>query len=118
MAIVRFTRSEISDEPKNVDWERLAATTEEEIEAQAREDGSADFDLTAVHADVPYVDPRALRERLSLSLEAFACRYRLAQRTIGQWEQGDVRLSEEARVLLYAIDRDPDAIARALRRDD
>jgi len=117
MATVRVNRSEIPNEPKNVDWDRLRATTEDEIEAQAREDCTADLDLTAIHSEAPDVDLRALRARLGLSVEAFASRYLLSARTIEQWEQGRRRPSEAARVLLYAIKSDPVAVARALHAD-
>lgn len=86
MATIRLKRSELSDESKNVDWDRLRATTEDEIEVQAVEDGTADLDLTAIHAEAPSVDLRALRARLELSVEAFARRYLLSARTVACYE--------------------------------
>lgn len=68
MASIRFERCESFDQSENVDWDRLHATSDEEIEAQAREDGTADLDLTAVRSAAPEVDLPALHARLGLSV--------------------------------------------------
>jgi putative transcriptional regulator len=65
----------------------------------------------------PVTDVRAVRERLALSQEEFAARYMLSTRTVQEWEQRRREPSEAARVLLYAITKDPDAIAHVLHPD-
>jgi putative transcriptional regulator len=59
-------------------------------------------------------DVRALRERLGLSQEAFAERFHLSLRTIQDWEQRRRVPEGPARVLLQVIERDPQAVERAL----
>lgn len=56
----------------------------------------------------------ALRKRLRLSRRGFADRFGLDVRAIQEWEQGRRVPDRAARVLLTVIDRDPDAVARAL----
>ena len=87
---------------------------EEPIAAWKREVGIDDSQLGPPRY-VPNIDVRAIRDGLGLSQEEFATRYRLALRTIQEWEQGRKLPSEAARVLLFAIAREPKALARALR---
>ena len=54
------------------------------------------------------VDVRAIREKLSLSQSEFAGRFGFTASAVRQWEQGP------ARVLLTIIDREPNAVRRAL----
>ena len=49
----------------------------------------------------------ALRKRMKLSRQKFADRFDLDLRAVQDWEQG-------RRVLLTVIDRDPEAVVRAL----
>ncbi|MBV9523737.1 MAG: helix-turn-helix domain-containing protein [Alphaproteobacteria bacterium] len=65
---------------------------------------------------VPVVVPdvRALRKRLGLSQAAFAARFGLSLTNIRNWEQGIRRPEGAARVLLTVIERDPEAVERAL----
>ena len=56
----------------------------------------------------------SLRKRLGLSRRKFAERFDLDARTVQDWEQGRRAPDRAACVLLTVIDRDPDAVARAL----
>ena len=56
----------------------------------------------------------ALRKRLKLSRRRFAERFGLDARAIQDWEQGRRTPDRAARVLLTVIDKDPDAVERAL----
>lgn len=47
---------------------------------------------------------------------AFAARFAIELRTVQNWEQGQRRPEGPARVLLQVIDREPEAVMRALRR--
>jgi putative transcriptional regulator len=57
---------------------------------------------------------RALRKKLKLTQEEFATRFHLPLGTVRDWEQGAHRPDKAAQVLLTVIERDPDAVARAL----
>jgi len=109
---VRKNKSQIGK--GRADHGKLRGASEEQIAAWKREDGIDDAQLGSARY-VPNVDARTVRELLGLSQEEFAARYRLSLRTIQEWEQGRKQPSEAARVLLFAIAREPKALARALR---
>ena len=99
------------------DWKRLAAMTEEEIEANAL----ADEDNPPMTAEElarmqPVLSPRAVRRRLHLTQEEFSRRFHLPLGTIRDWEQGRKTPDSAARILLQVIDRDPEAVIQALER--
>ena len=56
----------------------------------------------------------ALRRRMKLSRQKFADRFGLDVRALQDWEQGRRVPDRAARVLLTVIDRDPEAVMRAL----
>ncbi|MDE0131255.1 MAG: transcriptional regulator [Candidatus Tectomicrobia bacterium] len=56
----------------------------------------------------------ALRKRMKLSRIRFADRFGLDARAVQDWEQGRRVPDRAARVLLTVIDRDPEAVMRAL----
>ncbi len=58
----------------------------------------------------------ALRKRMKLSRQKFADRFGLDARAVQDWEQGRRVPDRAARVLLTVIDRDPEAVMRALER--
>ncbi len=60
------------------------------------------------------IDVKALRERLGMSQGEFALRYGFSIGTLRQWEQGRRYPDGSARVLLTVIDRDPEAVEKAL----
>ena len=59
----------------------------------------------------------ALRKRLRLSRQKFAERFGLDVRALQEWEQGRRVPDRAARVLLTVIDRNPEAVVRALSED-
>lgn len=101
--------------PGYIDVERVRSATEEQIQAWKEEDGYGDFEFTSEARFVPSADVRAVRERLGLTQEQFAAKFRLSLRNIQEWEQKRKEPSEAARLLIYAISRDPKALERALR---
>jgi putative transcriptional regulator len=115
MGTVRRSITEIRKGRGRVQAERLAAFTDADIDRFAREDDSDTRGLEAPQYVPPRTDVRALRERLGLSQEAFARRYMLSPRTVQDWEQHRREPSDAARVLLFAISRDPKAVEKALR---
>lgn len=60
------------------------------------------------------VDVRAIRQRLGLSREQFAQRFRFPARTVQEWEQGRRRPDQSARAYLTVIERNPKAVEEAL----
>ena len=56
----------------------------------------------------------ALRKRLRLSRQKFADRFGLDVRALQEWEQGRRVPDRAACVLLTVIDREPEAVVRAL----
>lgn len=61
------------------------------------------------------VDVAAIRKGLKLSQASFAKRYGLLPATIRDWEQDRRKPDRAATVLLRVIEREPEAVARALR---
>ena len=60
------------------------------------------------------INIRALRRRSGLSQAEFAGRYALNPRTVQEWEQGRSEPDLAVRAYLTVIERDPDAVQRAL----
>ena len=64
--------------------------------------------------EVPPVNVRAVRTKLGLSQPKFARMFRVSVATVRNWEQGRRRPEGPARVLLTVIEREPEAVRRAL----
>ncbi|MEM7352962.1 MAG: type II toxin-antitoxin system MqsA family antitoxin [Acidobacteriota bacterium] len=60
------------------------------------------------------VDVGTIRRRLNLSQRRFAERFGFTLSAVREWEQGRRRPDRSARVLLKVIDRDHEAVERAL----
>jgi len=97
------------------DWERLAAMTEEEIEANALADPDSapetDEEIAAAWGGNYIKDMRA---RLDLTQAEFAERFRIPLGTLRDWERGASVPDASARTLLRVIAREPEAVLRAL----
>ncbi len=61
------------------------------------------------------VDVRAIRARLGLSQSAFAARFGFSTGAVRDWEQQRRQPEASARVLLTVIDKEPEAVSRALK---
>jgi len=85
-------------------------------EALAIARGEADPNTYRVHVPTR-VNVHAIRQKQGLSQSAFAARYGIAIGSLRDWEQGRSQPDGAARVLLTIIDREPEAVSRALRRD-
>ena len=70
---------------------------------------------TAHAVKVADVNITQLREKLGLSQDRFAALFGLSPRTVRNWEQGIRHPEGPARILLQVIDREPEAVMRALR---
>jgi putative transcriptional regulator len=82
-------------------------------EALAYAKGEADTEDFRVHVPA-VVDVRAIREKLGLSQFAFAARYGFSVGRVRDWEQGRSAMDTPSRILLTVIDKEPEAIERAL----
>ncbi len=60
---------------------------------------------------------KAIRKRLAKSPQAFEKRFGVPARTLEGWEQGR-GIDATSRILLTVIDREPDAVERALAQTD
>ena len=65
----------------------------------------------------PPVDVRHVRRKLGMSQGDFAARFGISPATLRNWEQGRRQPEGPARVLLAIIDREPQAVQRALSSD-
>ena len=102
---------------RSIDWKRIRAMTEEEIERNALDDPDSivPFDEAGEPQLVlPMPDVAALRHRLKLSQAEFARQFMLNLRTLQDWEQGRREPEDIARTYLRVIERNPDAVRAAL----
>jgi putative transcriptional regulator len=100
------------------DWARVDAMTDEDIERAVAEDPDAAPLLTdeqLARAEVVWpADIAAIRHRLGLSQTEFARWFGISPGTLRNWEQGRRVPEGPARVLLKVIEREPEAVRRAL----
>jgi putative transcriptional regulator len=76
--------------------------------------GKADPATYRVHVPAR-VDVAAIRKRTKLSQNAFAAKFGIAPATLKDWEQHRRQPEGAARTLLLVIDREPEAVTRALK---
>ncbi len=94
---------------RETDWAAFDATTDEDIARQIEEDPDVAPDMA-----LPF-DVAAVRRRTGLSQAAFAETFGLPLRTLQEWERGAKMPSGPAKTLLLVIDKEPDAVKRALK---
>lgn len=75
--------------------------------------GEADPASYRLHVP-PSIDVKGIRRRAGLTQRAFAERYGFALGTLRDWEQERTNPDAVARSLLLIIDREPEAVQRAL----
>ena len=90
---------------------RLIASAKQ---ARAIAQGKADPATYRVHVPAR-VDVASIRRRAGLSQNAFAAKFGIAPATLKDWEQHRREPEGPARALLLIIDREPEAVMRALR---
>ena len=101
------------------DGRRLAAMTEDDIEANAQSDPDNPLLTEEVLARMRRVpDVKAIRERLRLSQEQFASRFGFPLGTVRDWERGAGNPTGPARTLLRVLDCHPEAVIDALEGTD
>ena len=99
----------------------MAATGEADIARHAAEDGNeaaaADFETARRRGRLRAVTPldvASIRAKTGLSQDRFASAFQISPHTLRNWEQRRRHPDGPARALLLAIDRDPEALMRAL----
>src|SRR3954451_8246978 len=102
------------------DWAALDALTDEEIDAQiaADPDAAPELDWSLDDPRVVIMEPtdvKAIRAKFGLSQEEFAKAFALNLAALRDWEQQRRMPRGPARTLLQIIDREPEAVRRALR---
>lgn len=60
------------------------------------------------------VDVKAIRRRYRMTQEQFARKFGFSKGRIRDWEQGRTSIDAPSRVLLTIIDKEPEAVERAL----
>ena len=106
-----------STQPRDdrTDRARLSAMTEGEIEAKAWSDADNPPLTEDEQARMrPGWTPKVIRERLDLTQEEFAARFDIPLGTLRDWEQARREPDAAALAYLRVIEREPEAVARAL----
>ena len=83
-------------------------------QAVAFAEGTADPKAFRVHVPA-MIDVKAIRAKLGLTQEQFAARFGFSINTLRHWEQGLRQPEGPARAYLLVIDREPEAVEKALR---
>jgi len=92
-------------------YEKIAAGLEDAI---AFAEGAAD--PAAYRVTIPaFVDVRSIRARRGMTQEAFAAAYGFTLGRLRDWEQNRSSPDGPSRILLTIIDREPEAVERALK---
>ena len=99
------------------DWKRVDALSESEVHARALDDSDnpplTERELRQL-GRVP--DVRAIRQKLNLTQQDFAETFHLSLATVRDWEQARTQPDQAARTLLRVIEKDPEAVQRALQK--
>src|SRR5208337_926462 len=99
------------------DWSRFDAMTDERRHAAALADPDAQ-PLTEAEAREmkPVSRVKLLRVRLKLTQEQFAKRYGIPITTLRDWEQNRSQPDQAVQSYIFAIDGDPEGVAKALSK--
>lgn len=109
---VRVTRAVRDQAYAEVDWARLDAMTDEDIEQQVRDNPDAAPILTRAEMAAGLV--AAIRHRLALTQVAFARHFGIPTATLRDWEQGRRVPDPAVWCYLKVIAREPEMVVRAL----
>lgn len=76
-----------------------------------------DVDVRVTEFETPAVEVRRIRKRVGLTQDAFAGVLGVSVSGLRKWEQKQRRPQGAALTLLQIMDREPEAVARALSRE-
>jgi|SRR4051812_24025259 putative transcriptional regulator len=85
------------------------------VDAKAYLDGSANKQAFGIHIPAR-VNVKKIRKQLGMSQESFAQTYGFALSAVRDWEQGRRQPERSARILLRVVEKEPDAVTRALAK--
>lgn len=118
----RKATSKRSSPEKGFDWGEADGRTDAEVRRAIADDpdaapelGRRFFDTARVVVPPAEIDAKRVRARTGLSQSAFAQRYGFSLKTLQKWEQRERRPSRSARVLLWLIEKRPEAVEAALQ---
>jgi putative transcriptional regulator len=119
MSITKQKPPRPAAEKHEPDWAALEALTDEEIAAQIAADPDVapewDWSLDDPHVRIMVpTDVKAIRAKFGMSQDRFAKTFALNLATLRDWEQERRMPHGPARTLLQIIDREPEAVRRAL----
>ena len=125
MPIIKGTGAMAREAVAAVDWAAIDAITDDDIARQVAENPDAaplmtedeiaeKFRTGAARWVDPALDVHTVRDRLGLSEADFAAAIGVGIETVFDWEAGRAVPRGPARVLLTIIDREPEAVKRAL----
>ena len=112
MAREPMTLEQIRATRPDMDRARMLATTEADIRRHQIEDGE-DPDAPQPPFRRP-PDVRAIRTQLHMTQDAFALAIGVPVATVRNWEQARTTMDPAVRSLLRAVEREPEAVLRAL----
>jgi putative transcriptional regulator len=112
MATVKVTPTMIEEALRGVDWRRVDATTDEEIVGQV----AADPDAAPLLSDAESTSARVrwVSKKTGFSQREYAEHYRVPIGTPRDWEHGRRKPDAAALAYLKVIEREPEAVRRAL----
>ncbi len=118
MSVVRMSAAKAKAACREIDWAKHDSTTDEEIARQIAEDPNVAPDLSEMMATSDFVvlwplDVAGIRARTGLSRRAFAERFDLPLKDLGQWEELGF-VPPLVRTYLQVIQHEPEAVARAV----
>ena len=102
------------------DWAKIDAMTDKDIARQIAGDQDAAPDTSGVprrkwRLVLPEPDVHRIRAKLAMTQDNFAAAFGVSVATVRNWEQGRRKPQGAARVLMTIIEREPDAVLRAIR---
>lgn len=112
MAREPMTLAQIRASRSVADRDRIAATTEEDSRRREIEDGEDPGAPLPPFRPAPNV--RAIRAKLRMAQEAFAATIGVPAATVRNWEQSRTGMGPAVRSLLRIVEREPEAVMRAL----
>jgi putative transcriptional regulator len=116
MAIVKVTNEMAEAALRDIDWTVSDSVTDEEIERQVAENPDAAPLLTDEELNRAEFGSRVRRLRLKLNLSqpVFAERFQIPVASLRDWEHGRRMPDAATRAYLIVIEREPEAVQRAL----
>jgi putative transcriptional regulator len=116
--LVRLTATPANREQiaRSVDWNRVRGMSEAEIERDLASDPDASPPLT--EAEGIALNVQRIRRKLGMSQNEFAAAFQIPAATLRDWELATRAPDAAAVAYLRVIERDPQAVRRALAGRD